>query len=46
MSWDGVNPFLDTRGDLRVHSFSGLDTDWDAFKIKFEAYTDLLGMSD
>ena len=46
MSWDNVNPFLDTRGDLRVHNFTGLDTDWDAFKIKFEAYTDLLGMSD
>ena len=41
-----MNPFLDTRGDVKVNSFGGLDADWDAFKIKFEAYTDLLGMSD
>ena len=41
-----LNPFFDTRGDVKVNSFSWFDTDWDAFKIKLEAYTDLLGMSD
>ncbi len=40
-----TNLFLDTRGDSKVQNFSGLDSDWDAFKIKFEAYTDRLGMS-
>ena len=40
------NPFLDTRGDVRVQSLSGLDAEWDTFRLKFEAYTDLLGMGE
>ena len=41
-----TNNLLDTRGDVKVPNFSGLDTDWDSWKVKFEAYCDLVGLGD
>jgi hypothetical protein len=40
----GDHAFLDTKGGIRGQSFSGSDADWDSFRLKFEAYTDLLGI--
>ncbi len=41
-----MNPFLHTKGDIRVQSFSGSDADWDSLRLEFEAYTALPGMGD
>ncbi len=46
MPSSSVDPCLDTKGDIRVHSFAGSDADWGSFKLKFEAHADLLGMVD
>ncbi len=38
-------PYLDARGDVQVQNFSGLDTDWDSFRIKLEACTAFFGQA-
>ena len=37
------NPFVDTRIDKKLPSFSGEDKDWGIWTLKFEFHTALLG---